>query len=144
MLQRFVEQARETSDDSWTGNFETNQTIRESNSQNTSLVLQAGSKTSAFDNRSPERPGFFTVLNNGKTQIEGAAHFADTREADFKDAQPINTLEALRFKTALRQSEADPWTPLWLLGALGCLIIAWAWKAPRLQTVAAETAIRAA
>ncbi len=85
-------------------------------------------ETSLFDGRAPERPGFFDVLENGKVFISGAAHFADTREADFRDAEPLDTSEQRRMETALKQSEADPWTPLWVLLLAGCLIGSWAWR----------------
>jgi hypothetical protein len=76
----------------------------------------------------PERAGFFEVSENGKPILCGATHFADAREADFRDAAPVDTVDQRRWEAALKQTEAVPWMPLWMLLLLGCFITAWTWK----------------
>ena len=115
LLQRFVEMVRESKQEPWAGNFEVGQRME--------VQGQNG------DDRAPEHPGFFEVIADGKPFISGAATFADAREADFKDAAPIDTVEARRWEAALKQTEADPWMALWVLLVLGCLVISWARKA---------------
>ncbi len=136
MLQRFVEMVRERKAEPWAGNFETAQEIRvagrgqgaEVGGRKSVLEVHAEGELVAFEGRAPDRPGFFEVMENGKVLIRGAAHFADTREADFRAAESLDTSESQRMETALRQSEADPWTPLWVLLLAACFIGAWAWR----------------
>ncbi|HEY2572883.1 MAG TPA: BatA domain-containing protein [Verrucomicrobiaceae bacterium] len=130
MLQRFVEMVRERKLEPWSENFETAQMIPVSFPRDFSgkLELKANGERTAFEGRALERPGFFEVLRDGKALITGAAHFADTREADFRDAAALDTSEGRRLESALKQSEADPWMPLWVLFLAGCLIGSWAWK----------------
>jgi len=138
MLQRFIEVVRERKAEPWAGNFETGQRIEiathpsqaatEGRASGSKLELRADGAMSAFDGWTPDRPGFFEVLENGKVFISGAAHFADTREADFRAAEPLDTSEQRRIETALKQSEADSWSPLWVLFLAGCFVGAWAWR----------------
>ena len=93
------------------------------------LMLRGdGMEKSAFEGRVPERVGFFELLENTKPVLRGATHFADTREADFREAKPLDTVEQRRWEAALKQTEADPWMPMWMLLLLGCILTAWAWR----------------
>jgi hypothetical protein len=91
------------------------------------LKTDDGGVTS-FEGRVPERAGFFEVVENGKSILRGATHFADAREADFRDAGPVDTADQRRWEAAMKQTEADPWMPLWMLLLLGCLVTAWTWR----------------
>ena len=51
-----------------------------------------------------------------------------------------NPNELWRWEAALRQSEADPWTRLWMLALLACLLGAWGWKSSRTVTVTRSVA----
>ena len=129
MLQRFVESVRESKRDPWAGNFETGQRLDVSTQQGVAPVrvtMHSAGKSSGPAERTPEHPGFFEISIDGKPFINGAAAFADTREADFTDATPIDTVDARRWEAAMKQTEADPWMPLWVLVVLGCLLASWA------------------
>ncbi len=132
MLQRFVEMVRERKAEPWAGNFEVAQRIEAGGRrQEAKVELRVNGATTMFEGRAPERPGFFEVLEDDKIWISGAAHFADIREADFRDAESLDTSKQRRIETALKQSEADPWTPLWMLALVACFIGAWAWRGTR-------------
>lgn len=152
MLQRFVEMVRGRKAEPWAGNFETGQQLESSSqtsqftgsgqAQRPAVELRVGGVTTPFNGRTPEHPGFFEVLENGQVFISGAAQFADTREADFHDAEPLDTSEDRRIETALKQSEADPWTPLWVLLLVACLIGSWAWRGTRPSKSVASEPVR--
>lgn len=138
MLHRFIETVREGKGDAWADNFETGQAVEVSGftlrvggvSQpvKTKVLLRTdGGEDTSFTGRVPERPGYFEVMEGDKPILRGAAHFADTREADFREAAPVDTVEQRRWEAALKQTEADPWMPLWMLLLMGCLVTAWAW-----------------
>ena len=126
MLRRFVESVRVSKREPWAGNFETGQDLE---FQGVSAKLLSEGDSLAFDGRAPEKPGFFEVREGDKAMINGAAHFADIREADFHGAEALDTLEKMRFASALRQSEADPLMLLWMALVLACFMISWAWRA---------------
>jgi hypothetical protein len=132
MLHRFIETVRAAKHDAWADNFETGQAVEVSGvEQSLKMKLELrtdGSRITSFEGRVPERPGFFEVVENGKSLLRGAAHFADTREADFRDAALVDTVDQRRWEAALKQTEADPWMPLWMLLLLGCLVTAWTWR----------------
>lgn len=127
LLHRFVSQVRDNLDVSWADNFECNQLLPLANSD---LKIKAGSDMLAkpYLGRLPELAGFFQILKGEQLLISGSTQFADTREANFRAAEPMNTLGERRAESALRQSEADPWTPVWLLALLACLLLSWGWK----------------
>ena len=80
--------------------------------------------------RAPERPGFFTVRRGEITLLEGAAHFADPREADFRAAATVDTLVG-RAPELLRENVRGDFLTPWLLLALLALVLAnWAASAP--------------
>lgn len=126
MLQRFVESVRVAKREPWAGNFETGEELE---LQGSDAKLWSDAGPLLFDGRAPEKPGFFEVRLNDKVMISGAAHFADIREADFHGAEPLDTLEEMRFESALRQSEADPLMLLWMALVMSCFMTSWAWRA---------------
>lgn len=134
-LQRFIQQIRETKTDTWAANVETRQAIPlppspKDHQQKATL----GDSGEPFLNRAPDHPGFFTVNLNGQPWLTAAARFADTREADFTHAETEDTSDTLRLQSAKQQTEADPWTSLYLLGSLAALIISWAVRTRRPAT----------
>ena len=143
MLQRFMEMTREEKREPWAGNFELAQKI--DLPRDVTAKLRVGSSESAFDGRAPGRPGFFDVTAHKKTLLSGAVHFADTREADFREAVHVDTTEDRRMESAMKQTEADPWTPGWLLALAGCFAGSWAWRArkPRVSS-ASDVTLRTA
>ena len=156
MIHRFIETVREGKREPWADNFETGQPVNaaaleasssasEAKSSPRLVLAEEGRREVPFLGRAPERPGFFQVLEVGKPWLSGAVHFADAREADFREAKAVDTVEQRRWEAALKQTEADPWMPLWCLLLLACFITAWAWRqqriAPTPQTLASTDAL---
>ncbi len=70
--------------------------------------------------RAPAAPGFFEVSQDSRTLLAGAAYFSDVREADFRDAASIDTLEGEAPRLIERNSRQDMLWPVFalLLGAM--------------------------
>jgi hypothetical protein len=138
LLQRFVERVREIRSTPWAGNFELGERFRVADlgpgNKPREIQMRTADAREAFAGAAPERPGFFEVLVDKKPFLSAAAHFADTREADFHDAAPADNTGSLRRELAMKQTEADPFMPLWVLAVLGCLIGSWAWRNSRKST----------
>lgn len=75
--------------------------------------------------RAPARPGHFNVRQGDKELLTGAAHFADTREADLTQAKPFNELEQVKATQVEAMHEADPNQRLWLLALMFLLLGSW-------------------
>ena len=78
--------------------------------------------------RAPDRPAYFTVEQGERVLLEGGAHFADPREADFLRAASHNGLRGDARDVRLRNSEEDFLGPLWML-LLGAVLV-WGWSLP--------------
>jgi hypothetical protein len=144
LIGRFIDRIRVGIDRPWAENFETSQVVRvpdrvmsgpagRATVQITGLDGAAAAAPMPFRGRAPTNPGFFTVTaatNPPATApiVRGAAAFADSRESDFRDAAPVDTLEAIRAAQAIKQSVEDPWGPLWLGIAIAGLLAAWGWR----------------
>lgn len=63
----------------------------------------------------PAVPGFFKVTQDRDTLLSAAAHFADAREADFQDAETVDTLAEKPSRMVERNSRQDV---LWPVAAL--------------------------
>jgi hypothetical protein len=75
--------------------------------------------------RAPARPGHFTVRQGETLLLTGAAHFADTREADLTGAKPFDELEQAKAVQIETLHEADPNWRLWLVMLLLLLLGSW-------------------
>ena len=76
--------------------------------------------------RAPFAPGFFEVKQGDRVLLAAAAHFADARQADFKNAASADTLEGKTARTLKRNSREDFLWPFFAL-ALGATFLAnWA------------------
>ena len=76
--------------------------------------------------RAPFAPGFFEVRQGDRVLLEAAAHFADAREADFKTAGSMDTLEGKTARMLEHNSREDFLWPFFAL-ALGAVFLAnWA------------------
>jgi hypothetical protein len=75
--------------------------------------------------RAPTRPGRFQARQGDRLVIGGAAHFADVREADLRDAASFDGLGDAVHAEAVRHSRPDPLAPLWLLALGGLLLANW-------------------
>lgn len=85
--------------------------------------------------RAPAQPGVFDITQGDMAVLHGAAHFADTREADLSKAKPFRDLASLEAAQTESTHEADPNWRLWLLAALGALLASWWWSGERSAAV---------
>ncbi|MFM2176304.1 MAG: hypothetical protein RL015_402 [Verrucomicrobiota bacterium] len=81
--------------------------------------------------RAPAQPGFFEVKQGDTLLLQGAAHFADAREADLQQAKPFQGLSKLKLVQTETTHEADSHWQLWLLLLLATLLGSW-WTLQRL------------
>jgi hypothetical protein len=89
----------------------------------------------------PPRPGFFRVLQGENGLIDGAAHFADTREADFRESDAVNELGGIEPVLVERHSRQDSWWRLWTLVVTLVLLASWYFSRPvSARTARTETA----
>ena len=65
--------------------------------------------------RAPSTPGFFDAAQGQQPLLAAAAHFADAREADFRDAATLDTLADKNSRLVERNSRQDV---LWPVAAL--------------------------
>ncbi|QIF04857.1 BatA domain-containing protein [Roseimicrobium sp. ORNL1] len=150
MIHRFLEDVRQGMTEPWAGNFESGQQLAvaaDESPEAPPLMLHHDGKVTRYEGRLPAMVGFFQVKQGDKALVSGAAQFADTREADFKLAKKVDTVEQRRWEAALKQTEADPLTALWVLLILACLLAAWAWRQsgrPRSKSSASPAAVPAA
>jgi len=112
LVHRFLEQQRTHIPGTETGMAELNQSM---------------ARTGASYARAPTLPGWFTIEHEGVTRFDGAANFAETREADFSAASSRNDLEDISPERAQTLRRADPLAPLWL--ALLGLTVVGSWYA---------------
>ncbi len=124
MLQRHIDARRATLEGERTGNYETNERIALP-ANDKPLQITRNGKTEPFNGHAPDEAGFFEVTREGSPLVHGACYFADVREADLRECSSADTSESRRLEAVLRDTEADPLTPLWVLMVLGCLLGAW-------------------
>ena len=148
LIHRFVESLREAKVAPWTANFETGQALNLACHQPTpgdetsapaalryrfnplpqssaDAINQSVPLTQANLLRAPREPGFFTVTQGSETLLTAAASFADTREADLREAGSRNDLSLADAVLIEQHSESDNYWQIWLLLLLTALLIAW-------------------
>ena len=128
LLHRFTEAIRSAKIAPEQLNFETNQLLTVASDPAGPPPALSTSKPSspAPMLRAPTEPGFFAVTQGGSTLLTGAAHFADSREADFREALSADGLDGRISSLIERNSRHDFFTPLWAL-FLGVVCLAnWA------------------
>ncbi len=142
LLHRFVEDLRQEKIASKHENYEIRQYVPlsfEFNEESPPLTLTeqitgpeetvTGSRevqlTQATLLKSPDRPGFFEVTQGETRLLLGAAHFADTREADFSQAASHSDLAAVDSELVEQHTEADSRWQLWLILLLFILVLSW-------------------
>jgi len=77
--------------------------------------------------RAPGRSGFFTVSQGrGAPLLSAAGHFADVREADFRDASSRDGTLGADHAVIARNARPDPLAPLWTIALAGLLVVDWA------------------
>jgi hypothetical protein len=123
LLNRFVESVRAAKVAPEQANVETNELLSiASDPGGPPLVSSTGE--SAL--RAPAEPGFFRVTQRGVPLLTAAAHFGDPRQADFRAAASVDTLEGKTAKITERNSEEDFLAPVWVLSLVVLCLANWA------------------
>jgi hypothetical protein len=126
LLHRFVEQVRAAKIAPETRNLDTNEAIAVATDPALPPPSIGGEASRALS--APAEPCFFDVKQGDKILLHGAAQFADAREADFRQASFIDQVEGAFAPALTRNSENDPFAPVWML-ALGVVMVAsWLWR----------------
>ncbi len=123
LLDRFVETVRAEKPAFERLNVETNQLLGVAGDPAGPPLRMAGDDATL---RAPFAPGFFEVKQGDRALLDAAAHFADPREADFKTAGAVDTLEGKTSRMLEHNSREDFLWPFFAL-ALGAVFLAnWA------------------
>ncbi|HEX8310711.1 MAG TPA: VWA domain-containing protein [Chthoniobacteraceae bacterium] len=125
LLHRFIDTIRAGKVAPEQLNFETNQLLQvASDPAGPALKILPESARGVIC--APEVPGFFRVAQGDKTLLTGAAHFADPREADFRQSASFDGLKPVIAKLLERSSQQDLLTPAWALLLGGVMLANWA------------------
>lgn len=88
--------------------------------------------------RAPIFPGFLTVYRGEEKILEGSTYFADTREADLRNASSQNDMAGIGQSLVERHTQVDSNWTLWLLLLTLILMLSWAWIAWRQSKIVAS------
>ncbi len=120
LLNRFLESIRAEKVAPERLNVETNQLLQVASDPAQPPPQISSGETSPL--RAPAAPGFFTVTQGTQSVplLTAAAYFSDTRQADFHDAETLDTLGGESARLVNRNSREDTWWPVaaLLLGAV--------------------------
>jgi hypothetical protein len=141
LLHRFLATVRDSKIAGEARNFEVGQTIqlirnRQSDAPSLFTRMATGSASEVASNvpgtilRAPSQAGFFKVFQGEQWLLNGATHFADTCEADFRDAGSASTLDSVRAEVVENHSQTDGNWRLWTLLLLAVLLISWHYAHP--------------
>ncbi len=134
LVHRFIEEIRAAKVAEESGNVELHQSLQFAHllgSEAEPLLVEIDGETDEVPlSRSryltaPKEPGFFQVSQGEQVLFRGAAHFADSREADFSQAGSSDELGDLGAKAVEEQTQADHWWQLWVLGLLILSVVCW-------------------
>jgi len=128
LLHRFAEQIRAAKMADESRNVETSETLSVATDPRLPPPVLAGTTELAF--RAPSEPGFFKVTQAGRELLDGAAHFADTRAADFRAASSADDVRAETAQTLRRNSQPDLLAPAWMLILGIAMAASWGWRRP--------------
>jgi hypothetical protein len=78
----------------------------------------------------PSMPGFFEISQGEQSLILAAAHFSDTREADFRSASPVDELTPSEAKLIERHSQSQTNWTFWALLLMLVLLVSWFFTRP--------------
>ena len=136
LLHRFLSRVRHTKVATEAQNFETGQRIElacnlEAGAPPLELRLlsEGAAATIPLDRRgqlrAPALPDLFELWQGSKILVSGGSHFADTREADLRNAASANDLAGAKAAMFERHSQADGSWRFWVLTLLGILLVSW-------------------
>lgn len=128
LLHRFTEHLRTQKRAFHADNFETHQPLHLPSPQKSPRTLttpKSSSSSPLSPNTAPPIPTFFDLHEGDTHLLSAAAHFGDTRESDFTKSETLDETTALRRQSTLKQTEADPFTPLYLLALISILLLSW-------------------
>lgn len=77
--------------------------------------------------RAPPEPGRFEIAQGETKLLTAATYFADSREADFRNAQSFSTIGRRAGGLRLANSREDFLTPLWAVTLGGLMVGNWWW-----------------
>ena len=83
----------------------------------------------------PADPGFLRVRQGDQVLLDAAVHFGDTREADFSQCAPTDTLAKASGGAVERHTEEDHWWRLWFILVLAALLVSWHFTRERVAPV---------
>lgn len=134
LLHRFTEHLRLQKRAFHADNFETHQPIHLAFPPKSPRTLSTPKSSSSAPppishlpspTTAPPLPTFFDLHEGEAHLLSAAAHFGDTRESDFTQSETLDETTALRRQSTLKQTEADPLTPLYLLALISLLLLSW-------------------
>ena len=109
------------------------------NDANTTTVEETIPLTQIGILRAPEEPGFFQIAQGETVLLTAAAAFADTREADLREAKSQNDLSNLNAAVVEQHSESDSRWQIWLLAILFIMLVCWFFVEKKQPASATET-----
>jgi hypothetical protein len=128
LLSRFAESMRAAKVAKESVNVEMGQALEVASVPGRGEVTISGSPGQPL--RAPTRPGFFEVKQGTDVLVEGAAHFADARDSDFRQAANRDDLAGRAAALVARNSREDFLTPWFLLALVALCLAGWALTAP--------------
>lgn len=133
-IHRFVDRIRERKVAPVTANTELRQPLslsfeQSGGSSELSISTNSGSQTFPLDRagflRAPATPGFYQVSQGDQLLLNAAANFADTREADFSEANSFSDLDEVPAAVVKKQTRPDPMWQVWLVVLTAVVVICW-------------------
>ncbi len=134
LIHRFIESIRTEKIAEESLNFELGQIVdvaHETGQNSPPLLVKSEGREETINlNRSrflraDDETGFFTISQGDQTLINGASHFADTREADLTQASSFSELGGVSESVIEKQSAPDRHWQIWMIIALLALMFAW-------------------
>ncbi len=126
LLHRFAEEVRAARVAPEARNFETGEVLSVSSDPHLPPPVLTAPPGPAL--RAPAEPGFFRVTQGASELVDGAAHFADARAADFREASSENAVRGETARTTQRNSQADLFAPVWMLALGAAMAGSWGWR----------------
>ncbi|MEO0415788.1 MAG: hypothetical protein AAF226_12655 [Verrucomicrobiota bacterium] len=75
--------------------------------------------------RAPSEPSFFQLSQGEQGLLKSAAHFADTREANFSEAKTVTAITSTQGDAVSEHTEKDDFWQIWLVLLLIAVVLSW-------------------